>query len=108
MAQARDLARGSGRGSARAGGMRLGFLVVVGLDRFGLVIGIEDHPGENTNVAVVTPPSGSEHRMPAVRTSARWRLTFESGFEAWDRAIERRWQNHDKMALRRAIVCYVR
>jgi hypothetical protein len=59
----------------------VGLLVALGLDGFGLIVGIEDHIGEITNIAIITPPPGSEYRVEAMGTFARWRLAFESGFE---------------------------
>jgi hypothetical protein len=66
-------------------------LVVVRFEWLWLIIGIQDHAGKSTNVAIVAPPSGSEHRVVAVRTLARWRLAFKGGFEAGS-------HNREKMA----------
>jgi hypothetical protein len=68
----------------------VGFFVALAFNRFGLVIGIEDHSGESTIIAIVTPPPGSEHRLEAVGASARRRLAFESSLEPLYRAAERR------------------
>jgi hypothetical protein len=68
----------------------VGFFVALAFDGFGLVVGIEDHSGKSTIVAIVTPPPGSEHRLVAVWASARRRLAFESGLKPWYRAAKRR------------------
>jgi hypothetical protein len=60
----------------------VGLLVAVGFDGLGLMIGIENHIGESRNIAIITPPPGSEHRLQAMGALARRRLAFESGFEA--------------------------
>ena len=59
----------------------IGLLVAVGFEGLGLVIGIEDHIGKSTDITIIAPPSGSEHRIKAIGTLARWRFAFESGFE---------------------------
>jgi hypothetical protein len=68
----------------------VGFFVALTLEGFGLVVGIEDHSGESTIIAIVTPPPGSEHRLVAVGASARRRLAFESGLEPRYRAAKNR------------------
>jgi hypothetical protein len=68
----------------------VGFFVALTLDGFGLVVGIEDHSGESTIIAIITPPPGSEHRLDAMWASARRRLAFESGLEPRYRAAKRR------------------
>ena len=68
----------------------VGLFVTLALDGFGLVVGIEDHSGESTIIAIVTPPPGSKHRLEAVGASARRRLAFESSLEPRYRAAERR------------------
>jgi hypothetical protein len=72
----------------------VGFFVALAFDGFGLVVGIEDHSGKSTIIAIVTPPPGSEHRLVAVRASAGRRLAFESGLEPRYRAAKRRWTVH--------------
>jgi hypothetical protein len=72
----------------------VGLFVALAFDRFGLVVGVEDHSGESTIVAIVTPPPGSEHRLVAVRASARRRLAFESGLEPRYSAAKNRWGVH--------------
>jgi hypothetical protein len=86
----------------------VGLLVVVRLEWLRLVIGIQDHAGKSTSVAIVAPPSGSEHRVVAVGTLARWRLAFKGGFEARSRTVKRRWQKHDQNHPTNAMICYVR
>jgi hypothetical protein len=68
----------------------IGLLVAVGFDGLGLVIGIEDHIGKSTDITIIAPPSGSEHRIKAIGTLARWRFAFESGFEPGSRTRQRR------------------
>jgi hypothetical protein len=48
----------------------VGLLVAVGLDGFGLVISIQDHFRKSTYIATITPPSGSKHRVEAMRAFA--------------------------------------
>jgi hypothetical protein len=78
------------RGAARSAEIVVGFFVALAFDGFGLMVGIEDHPGECTIIAFFTPPSGSEHRAGTVWTLARRRFAFESGLEPRYRAAQRR------------------
>jgi hypothetical protein len=68
----------------------VGFFVALAFDGFGLVVGIEDHSGKSTIIAIVTPPPGSEHRLVAVRASARRRFALKSGLEPRYRAAKNR------------------
>jgi hypothetical protein len=68
----------------------VGLLIALGLDGLGLMIGIEDHLGKSTKVAIIAPPPGSEHRFEAIGTFARWRFAFERRFEPRSRASQRR------------------
>jgi hypothetical protein len=38
-------------------------LVAIGFDGFRLIVGIEDHIRKSTIITIITPPSGSEHRV---------------------------------------------
>jgi hypothetical protein len=68
----------------------VGLFVALAFNWFGLVVGIEDHSGKGTIIAIVAPPPGSEHRLVAVRASAGRRLAFESGLEPRYRATKNR------------------
>jgi hypothetical protein len=68
----------------------VGLFVALAFDGFGLMVGVENHSGKSTIIAAFTPPPGSEHRVEAVRTLARWRLAFESGLEPRYGAAQRR------------------
>jgi hypothetical protein len=68
----------------------VGLFVALAFDRFGLVVGIEDHSGKSTIIAIITPPPGSEHRLAAVWALARRRLAFKSGLEPRYRAAKTR------------------
>src|SRR5439155_25854639 len=72
----------------------VGLFVALAFDRFGLVVGIKDHSGESTIIAIVTPPPGSEHRLVAVRASAGRRLALEGGLKPRYRAAKNRWGVH--------------
>jgi hypothetical protein len=48
----------------------VGLLVAFGFDGFRLIIGIEDHVGKSTYIAIFTPPPRSEHRVEAMGTIA--------------------------------------
>jgi hypothetical protein len=48
----------------------VGFLVALGFDGFGLIVGIEDHIGKSTDITIFAPPPGSEHRVEAMGTLA--------------------------------------
>ena len=59
----------------------VGLLVPVGLDGVGLVIGLEDHIRKSTTITIITPPTGSEYGIKAMRAFAGWRFAFKSSFE---------------------------
>ena len=68
----------------------VGLFVALAFDGFGLMVGIEDHSGKSTIIALFTPPPRSEHRVEAVGTLARRRFAFESGLEPGYRAAQSR------------------
>jgi hypothetical protein len=79
-------------------------LVTIGFNGFRFIVGIEDHIGKSTNITIIAPPSGSEDRIEAMGTFARWRLALESGFEAGSHARQRRYYGHICL-LMFAIIC---
>jgi hypothetical protein len=44
----------------------VGLLIAVGFDGLGLVVGIENHIRESTNITIITPPARSKHRFHTV------------------------------------------
>ena len=68
----------------------VGFFVALAFDGFGLMVGVEDHSGESTIIALFTPPPGSEHRIEAVGTLARRRFALESSLKPGYGATQRR------------------
>jgi len=50
-------------GELRSTQIVVGLLVAVGFDRFGLIVGIENHFGKSTYITIFAPPPGSEHRV---------------------------------------------
>ena len=80
----------AGSGNSSSTQIVVGLLVALGLDGFGLIVGIEDHVGKSTDITIFTPPPGTKHRIQAMRALARWRFAFESRFESSSRASQRR------------------
>ena len=74
----------------RSGEVVVGLFVALAFDGFGLMIGVKNHSGEGTIIALFTPPPGSEHRVEAVGTLARRRFAFESSLEPRSGATQRR------------------
>jgi len=59
----------------------VGFLIAVRFDGLGLIIGIKNHIGINTDITIIAPPARSEHRLLAMGAIARRRFAVESGFK---------------------------
>jgi hypothetical protein len=79
---------GSGKSSSTQ--IVVGLLVALGLDGFGLIVGIENHVGKGTDITIFAPPSRAEHWVEAMRALARWRFAFESHLKPRSHASQRR------------------
>jgi hypothetical protein len=82
----------------------VGLLVPVRFSGFGLIVGIEDHPGEGAGIAAFTPPPRGEHRTKTVGASARRWLAFESRLEPRDGAAQH-WEYRHMFLLTFIIIC---
>jgi hypothetical protein len=79
-----------GSGESNSTEIVVGLLVTLGLDGFGLIIGIENHVGKGTDITIFAPPSGTEHRVEAIRALARCGFAFESDLKPRSHASQRR------------------
>jgi hypothetical protein len=79
---------GSGKSSSTQ--IVVGLLVALGLDGFGLIVGIEDHVGKSTDITIFTPPPGTKHWIQAMRALARWRFALKSDLKPRSHASQRR------------------